>query len=209
MDKITTFTEYSKRAAETQMESCKNEDYLRFGLISEVGELCAIFKRAIRGDFKLEDKRQDVLLELGDICWYLDRLYAQTHGKGIYRSGRIEDMEIIYKTPNENWIDAFRGAKEFQPSCNLLCEAAFRCVRVDKTVNGVLFYHNRRAIASRQTFMGMFFEVSKLANEFGYTLPDVLTANVEKLAKRKERGLIMGSGDHRGEPDAPFCGCGD
>ena len=199
MNKITTFSEYSRAAASTQMESCKNEDYLRFGLISEVGELCAIFKRAIRGDFMLEDKREDILLELGDICWYLDRYYEQIHGREFYRAGHIDEMRLIYATPNERWMDAFLRSKEFRPTCHLLYECAFRCIRVDKTVNGVLYYRNRRAFASRKMFAGLFFEVSKLANEFGYTLSDVLTANVEKLAKRKERGLIMGSGDHREE----------
>lgn len=153
--KITSFEEYSKRAAETQMESCKNEDYLRLGLISEIGELAAIFKRAIRGDFKLEDKRQDILLELGDICWYLDRLY----GLDGYEFGNI-------LTPNSHAI-----------SVPVLIWDMTECIDAYYIIVNIV----------------------DIARTLGFTIWDVLTANVEKLAKRKERGLITGSGDHRGE----------
>ena len=156
--KIASFEEYSKRAAETQMESCKNEDYLRLGLISEVGELAAIFKRAIRGDFKLEEKRQDILLELGDICWYLDRLAAF---KGIIPRQSMELLTAPYSNMEWLWM-----------------------------------------LSSSDSYSTRWKIVVNLANKFGFTIWDVLTANVEKLAKRKEHGLITGSGDHRGEAKA-------
>ena len=35
------------------------------------------------------------------------------------------------------------------------------------------------------------------AYEMGYSLEDVATANLEKLASRKERGVLHGSGDNR------------
>lgn len=152
MKQITSFEEYSKHAAETQLDSCKNEDYLRLGLISEIGELAAIFKRAIRGDFKLEDKRHDILLELGDICWYLDR-YADYAGIGVtYQACRFQDFDDAV------WIaDMFNN-----PSIE----------------NG-------------------FEVVEQIAHNHGFTIWDVLTANVEKLANRKDRGVITGTGDHR------------
>lgn len=174
MDKIITFSEYSKRAAETQMESCKNEDYLRLGLISEVGELCAIFKRSIRGDFNLENKRQDILLELGDICWYLDRYEAMVATTFGWR--RVWGLPLNIGT----WIE---WTYELSSEASLLRGPSAYCWNC----------------------------VTIIAYHFNFTIWDVLTANVEKLSKRKERGLIQGSGDHRGErpkePDAPFCGC--
>lgn len=38
---------------------------------------------------------------------------------------------------------------------------------------------------------------ASLADDLGYTLQDVVDANVEKLSSRKERGVIKGSGDNR------------
>lgn len=39
--------------------------------------------------------------------------------------------------------------------------------------------------------------ITSLADDLGYTLQDVVDANVEKLSSRKERGVLKGSGDDR------------
>ena len=39
--------------------------------------------------------------------------------------------------------------------------------------------------------------IAALADDLGYTLQDVVDANVEKLSSRKERGVLKGSGDDR------------
>ena len=39
--------------------------------------------------------------------------------------------------------------------------------------------------------------IAAVAYEIGYRLDDVATMNLEKLASRKERGVISGSGDER------------
>lgn len=38
---------------------------------------------------------------------------------------------------------------------------------------------------------------ASLADDLGYTLQDVIEANVAKLTSRKERGVLKGSGDNR------------
>lgn len=39
--------------------------------------------------------------------------------------------------------------------------------------------------------------ISSLADDLGYTLQDVIDANVTKLTSRKERGVLHGNGDNR------------
>lgn len=39
--------------------------------------------------------------------------------------------------------------------------------------------------------------IASLADDLGYTLQEVVDANVEKLTSRKERGVVKGSGDNR------------
>lgn len=39
--------------------------------------------------------------------------------------------------------------------------------------------------------------ITSLADDLGYTLQDLVDANVEKLSSRKERGVVKGSGDNR------------
>lgn len=39
--------------------------------------------------------------------------------------------------------------------------------------------------------------IAKLADDLGFTLQQVVEANVAKLSSRKDRGMIKGSGDNR------------
>lgn len=39
--------------------------------------------------------------------------------------------------------------------------------------------------------------ITSLADDLGFTLQDVVDANVHKLTSRKERGVLKGSGDNR------------
>lgn len=39
--------------------------------------------------------------------------------------------------------------------------------------------------------------LASLADDLGYTLQEVVDANIEKLTSRKERGVLKGSGDDR------------
>jgi len=39
--------------------------------------------------------------------------------------------------------------------------------------------------------------IASLADDLGYTLQDVVDANVEKLTSRKERNVLKGDGDNR------------
>lgn len=39
--------------------------------------------------------------------------------------------------------------------------------------------------------------LTSLADDLGYTLQDVVTANTDKLSSRKQRGVLKGEGDNR------------
>jgi NTP pyrophosphatase (non-canonical NTP hydrolase) len=39
--------------------------------------------------------------------------------------------------------------------------------------------------------------IAALARDFGLSMDDIATANIEKLASRKNRGVLQGSGDNR------------
>ena len=43
----------------------------------------------------------------------------------------------------------------------------------------------------------MLWYINALASEIGYHLDDIATLNLEKLASRRERGVIKSAGDHR------------
>ncbi len=48
------------------------EEYLMIGLANEVGEVLGKYKKQLRGD---GDKYKEIRSELGDVMWYIARLF--------------------------------------------------------------------------------------------------------------------------------------
>ena len=65
-----TYREWTRTTAEYPKD--REEEYLMIGLANEVGELLGKYKKQIRGD---GSKFKEIRAELGDICWYLARLF--------------------------------------------------------------------------------------------------------------------------------------
>lgn len=66
------FNEYQRLAAETAIYPKKWGIYYPLvGLSNEAGEALGILKKTMRGDAKLEDVREKLVAELGDVLWYL------------------------------------------------------------------------------------------------------------------------------------------
>lgn len=76
-----TFNEYSSDAATTvQFVGDEKErlSYLTIALAGEVGEFCNELKKIYRkGEMPSEVEKQLMLMELGDVLWYLDRTVAE------------------------------------------------------------------------------------------------------------------------------------
>ena len=76
--------------------------------------------------------------------------------------------------------------------CGELQEKLFKILRDD---NGVTSEQKREAI--KKELGDIIWYVAQLATEFDLSFSDVAQANLAKLADRKERGVIGGSGDDR------------
>jgi len=63
--------EYQRQAAVSMQPECRNINYLGLGIAGEAGEICDKIKRIIRGDGVIDDT---LLLECGDLLWYLSQL---------------------------------------------------------------------------------------------------------------------------------------
>ena len=50
----------------------REEEYLMIGLANEVGEVLGKYKKQVRGD---GDKYKEIRSELGDVMWYIARLF--------------------------------------------------------------------------------------------------------------------------------------
>ena len=88
-----TYQDWTKSTAVYPEE--REEEYLMVGLANEVGELLGKYKKEIRGD---GEKLDDKLDELGDVCWYIARLfdhYGVTHQQILHNNTvKLIDRQI-------------------------------------------------------------------------------------------------------------------
>ena len=68
-----TYTQFTRDTK--QYPSDVEMEYLMIGLANEVGEVLGKYKKHLRGDMMvLEDFRQGLIDELGDVMWYFARI---------------------------------------------------------------------------------------------------------------------------------------
>jgi NTP pyrophosphatase (non-canonical NTP hydrolase) len=69
------FDEYQYHTGSTAIyPEEKALEYLALGAVGEAGEVAGKIKKIIRGDKKLEEVREAILDEVGDVLWYLARM---------------------------------------------------------------------------------------------------------------------------------------
>ena len=68
-----TLNEYQERAMTTCMESCKNDTYMLFGLMAEVGEVADKIAKWKDAGYLAEE----LMYEVGDIMWFCAGLARQ------------------------------------------------------------------------------------------------------------------------------------
>lgn len=91
-----------------------------------------------------------------------------------------------------------RGANFAYPALGLAGEAGEVADKLKKVIrdnDGVLTDTVRDAVAKE--LGDVLWYVAVLASELDYSLAEVAAINVDKLASRKERGVLTGSGDNR------------
>jgi len=91
--------------------------------------------------------------------------------------------------------------KVIYPTLGLTGEAGEIAEKVKKWVRddvhkGEFMSEERRGALLKELGDPLWY-IAALADDLGYTLQDVVDANVEKLTSRKERGVLKGSGDDR------------
>lgn len=141
--------------------------YLRLGLRGEAGEVLDKVKKLIRDDGwepgqpVPEEKRQAILLELGDVLWYC-ACYAHETNTTI----TLNDDREMQRVNAE-------GASLTYLLFDMFEECASQC------------------------FTYVVWNVAAIAQHLGSSLNEVARMNLEKLASRKQRGALGGSGDYR------------
>jgi len=157
--------------------------YLALGLVSEVSELAVGTE-----DVEHEDGAQYNWAELGDVGWYLIRLADATGNLSLVKSKL--DAE-------ESEAGEYRFL--FDARTNLLLEAGYLCGIVKKIYRDGPYGHLPDSLGVA---------IAAVTDEFDATVQclrakrprpvlECLSDNQEKLASRKARGKLGGSGSHR------------
>ena len=179
-----TLNEYQTKALTTAQYKDK-VIYPALKILGEAGEVCEKIGKVYRdnnGEFTVEIKKE-LAKELGDVMWYIAVL---SHDCGF-------DLETYGIVRNDSDVGKlFADETEVAISIRLMDMAIWASTRA-------VLYQQRPGWEKETALRaGICVElVQRLASIFGYTLQEILEMNVNKLADRKERGKIHGSGDNR------------
>lgn len=154
------------------------------GLIGEAGEIANKANKIIRDDRgKLMDEREEAIFgELGDVCWYV-AVYMHYN--------RIKPADALLTTTLQVMTD--------YAMCDVVMSHALSlCISASNVVTcsyvPLTDEMHKRILNNLNNIITDIVSIAKLC---GYTFEQVLEHNVQKLASRKKRNKISGSGDNR------------
>lgn len=189
------FSEYAKQAMTTAVYPEEKVSYPIFGLIGEVGEIFEkIKKEVLRGDKELD--KEQLALEVGDLLWYT-AVVSNTFGNIVEKIDKpleafqYADVNIIELDNLESLQHSDDIVKDFEEritttalmistTCGKISEKYFLTKTVDEDDIDLIL-----CLAS------------KLCEILGYDINWAAEKNLEKLASRKKRNVLKGSGDNR------------
>lgn len=165
--------QYQKMALSTAAPVGETYEYLAHGLVGEAGEFAGrIAKGVWKGDRTSGAYYADLALEYGDIAWMTAVIL---HRQGIH--GR-DAWDHPLAVPSED-MSAPLGV--------IMAEVGYMFRVYANNVTGYTL-DGRRLWDLLETYC------ERLTH---HTWADVLQMNVDKLASRAARGVLVGNGDHR------------
>lgn len=163
-----TLAEYQSRTGETQTESAKDYRYLRHGLMSECGEVAGVYAKMIRDHGgQLTDAAREAFKKELGDCAW-------------FVARMTRDLEQLLVEYAEDEAEAEEG------------------IDIGDWVAEIVYWSSRYWISDRnRALAGLWFGIKRAAECLGFTMEEVMLANLAKLADRKQRGVIGGSGNDR------------
>lgn len=167
-------SEYQKKALSTAAPIAHTYEYLAHGLVGEVGEFAGrIAKGVWKGDRNTGACWADLALEYGDIAWMTAVLLNKQgiHGRDAWGAP---------------WCRAVPEDR-VTPLGEIMAEAGYQYRIYATHVTGY-------SLDARRLWDLLAQYCHQLTS---HTFDDVLQMNLDKLASRAARGVLIGNGDHR------------
>lgn len=181
--KTLTFEQYVAAANSTCLPSCFNEQYLGYGLFSELGEVYGKLKKAIRDGVPINFS-ESMCYELGDVVWYCAMRLRLCYGEELPTRVWNNFLEPVAQ---KHEVYVTTGIPELQREAIRACAFLMPYSTEEKLSNEAVY--SAVCVILRA--------VDALAITYGSSLEQVAVMNVEKLRSRKERNQLHGSGDNR------------
>ena len=122
-------------------------------------------------------------------------LGAQSNESNKYK--KVSDLDMYQQVAKQTAIYP-REQAIIYPTLGLTGEAGEVANKVKKIIRDDGFKNNENMVQEISAEIGdCLWYISVLADDIGCKLSDIANANLEKLANRKEKGTIHGSGDKR------------
>lgn len=160
-------------------------EYTVLGLCSEVGEVGQAYAAGKEGWGYTQDQTQNVLKELGDCYWY---------------AAAVADA---LNAPLQHIVDNFSSGVRIGTSRGLtvlqvVAHASAMAGIVKKAIRDNDGFVTQAAEEQLKVHVGCTLVLlNALAAFYGSTAEAVMAKNLNKLADRKSRGVLQGSGDNR------------
>lgn len=172
--------EYQQQAMSTAIFPVdRSLDYTVLGLCSEVGELAEAW---------LDNKKTlaDVAAEAGDCYWYCAAIASTLEVA-------LEDVVRFYETgPKLYFIATSNMIHSLTASSGNLAGLVKKAIRDDEG-----HFLDERRLKAIHLLGHIVLQLDALCEAQGTTRWAVMNDNLDKLASRKARGVIAGSGDNR------------
>ena len=202
----TEFSDYDAFVAETAIFAAdRGIQYCIIKLCGEVGEFADKLASApsiysgVTDHFFLEDlddaTRDGLILELGDIMWYVTALSQQL-------GYNLTLLQAIRPKVTGTLPDGFRVLTltlRMTASAGFIAERSGKVIR-DHNGDGTNVSYNNRPDFNKATMMdlsNLHNRLKLLSRLLGSSLESVVAKNIKKLKSRRERGVLNGSGDNR------------
>ncbi|KKN09512.1 hypothetical protein LCGC14_1045970 [marine sediment metagenome] len=184
------FSEYQQEALKTAMypNIGSNILYPMLGLIGESGEISGKISKIIRDDggTMTRERRASIKGELGDILWFMATVCAEA---GL-------DMGNLYMLA-ERAVNNTHMTDLPRLAFKLSQQTAHMSMLVEQFVYGPN-KGDMDVLAPLSTDITMLFtNMIDLCLACSLDIEQVAQSNLEKLASRKQRGVLQGSGDQR------------
>lgn len=170
--------DYASQSKEFALYPKTATTYPFLGLAGEGGELLAAIST-----FGLKPiNRENVLKEIGDVCWYFAEVCRVT---GL-------SFEAMIGFDEHKDIESVNPPLDLPTTIAAICELAKKSLRDE---GGAWGEERKARLEAQLRRLGLV--ILCCCRRYGWPLSDVLLANIQKLTDRRDRNKLKGDGDNR------------